>query len=296
MSEILSRLAQQTLLLDGALGTELERRGVDTSGASWTADAVLDRPDLILKIHREYIDAGAKIIIANTFRTNPGVHRRARHSAEELTKRAIKLAREAVRASGKEDVLIAGSIAPSLDSIPPQQVETDDKQLLADHSLMAKWIEEGGADLILIETMNTVREAFVALVAAKRSTKLPVAVSLVPGSSDRLLSGAVLSGSLELLAKAGADILMLNCQSLSVVSPMLREFGSICTGLGVKWGIYPNASEVINGKWQLVAHEDHEFAAFARSALDHGAAIIGSCCGTTPSTTEAMATAIEAMQ
>jgi S-methylmethionine-dependent homocysteine/selenocysteine methylase len=296
MSDLLARLKHETLLLDGAMGTELERRGVDTSGAGWTSKAIIDHSELITQIHAEYIAAGARIITANTFRTNPRTHKSGRHSAEALTKRAIELARDAVKASGRHDVLIAGSIAPANDSLKRNEVAIDDKDLLDEHAEMAKWITDSGADLILIETMNTIREAFIALVAAKRRSDLPVAVSIVAGSRKQLISGASLPESVELLAKAGADVLMLNCQSLSILSPMLGEFGSLCSGLGLRWGVYANASEMINGKWQQVAHEDHEFAAFTREAMDQGAAIVGGCCGTTPITTELMATAIDTMK
>jgi S-methylmethionine-dependent homocysteine/selenocysteine methylase len=296
MSDLLDRLAHGVLLLDGALGTELERKGVDTSEGGWTSRANVDHSDLVIQIHSEYIAAGADIITANTFRTNSRAHRKTKLNAQELTEQAVELARNAIEQSGKHGVLIAGSIAPANDSLPPQQVEIDDRELLNEHAMMAQWLDEAGVDLILIETMNTVREAFIALIAAKQKTKLPIAVSLVPGSKKQLMSGASLTDSVELLAKAGADILMLNCQSLSVVTPALREFGAICTGNGLKWGVYPNASEMIDGHWQLVAHEDHEFAAFAQVANDSGASIIGSCCGTTPATTEVMATVLNSMR
>jgi S-methylmethionine-dependent homocysteine/selenocysteine methylase len=296
MSDLLARLGHNTLLLDGALGTELERNGVDTTGAGWTSRAIVQHPDLIVQLHKDYIAAGAEIITANTFRTNPRAHRRTKLDAEALTKQAVKLAYEAIKESGKPGVFVAGSIAPANDSLPPQQVEIDDRELLNEHAAMAKWLDEAGVDLILIETMNTVREAFIALAAAKQKTKLPIAISLVPGSKLHLMSGASLAYSVELLAKAGADILLLNCQSLSVITPALREFGAICTGNGVKWGVYPNAAEMMAEQWQLVAHEDHEFAAFARLAIDSGASIIGSCCGTTPSTTEVMATVLNSMR
>ncbi|HET6511056.1 MAG TPA: homocysteine S-methyltransferase family protein, partial [Candidatus Kapabacteria bacterium] len=235
MGDLLSVFQHETLLLDGALGTELERRGADTTSAGWTSKAIVDHPELIAQIHREYIDAGARIITANTFRTNPRAHKKGKHSAEELTKRAIELARNAVASSGRSNLFVAASIAPANDSLSLQHAEIDDKELRAEHGLMAKWIEESGADLILIETMNTVREAFIALTAARQNSRLPIAVSLVPASRTQLMSGAALIDSLELLAKAGADILMLNCQALSIVSPMLREFGSICKGLGKRW-------------------------------------------------------------
>lgn len=295
MGDMLSRLDGRTLLLDGALGTELERRGVETSEPGWTSRAIVNHPELIVQVHGEYIAAGADIITANTFRTNPRAHRKTRLNAEELTRRAVALAREAIEASGKTSVLIAGSIAPANDSLPPQHVEVDDLELLREHAQMAQWLDDAGVDLILIETMNTVREAFIALVAARQKTQLPIAVSLVPGSSKHLLSGAALQESVELLAKAGADLVMLNCQSLSIISSVLREFAATCAGNEILWGVYPNASDVVEGEWQLMAHEDHEFAAFAQIAVDNGASIVGSCCGTTPTTTGLMATVIDTM-
>ena len=291
MSSFLKALEHGALLLDGALGTELERRGVETIKPGWTSHAILEHPELIKQIHSEYIAAGAKIITANSFRTNPRAHTKTGLSAEKLTKRSVELAR-----ASDGDFFIAGSIAPAIDSLPPQEVVIDDQELLHEHSQMARWLDEAGADLILIETMNTVREAFIALAAAKRTSKLPIVVSLVPASKKHLLSGASLAESIDLLAKAGADILMLNCQSLSIVTPALREFASLCAGAGVKWGVYPNAAERVNGAWVLQAHEDHEFAAFAELARDNDAAIIGSCCGTTPSTTEVMSTVLESMK
>ncbi|HET6511742.1 MAG TPA: homocysteine S-methyltransferase family protein [Candidatus Kapabacteria bacterium] len=294
MSSFLKALQHGALLLDGALGTELERRGVDTSRSGWTSHAIVENPDTILQVHREYIHAGARIVTANSFRTNPRAHKKTGLSAEELTKRSVELAREA--ASGDPEIYVAGSIAPAIDSLPPQSVVLNDQELLQEHSLMAKWLAEANVDVIFIETMNTVREAFIALVAAKRNTSLPIAVSLVPASGKHLLSGASLAESVDLLAKAGADVLLLNCQSLSIVTPALREFAALCAGAGIKWGVYPNAAERVNSAWVLRAHEDHEFAAFAELARDNDAAIIGSCCGTTPSTTEVMSTVLQSMR
>lgn len=290
MPDILQALKSGPLLMDGALGTELERRGVDTTGAGWTSRANLENPELVVQIHREYIDAGAQIIITNSFRTNPAAHRTTGLSAETLTKRSVELAREAAM---DQAIFVAGSIAPAGNVLAPQASQIDDRALLREHAQMATWLTESGADLILIETMSTIREAFIALVAAKQSTKLPVAVSLVPASRQLLLGGASLEHSVDMLAKSGADLLLLNCESLSVIAPMMRSFGALCAGAGLPWGVYPNASETIDDVWQLVAHEDHEFGQFAREALDLGASIVGACCGSTPATTAAMSMAMK---
>jgi S-methylmethionine-dependent homocysteine/selenocysteine methylase len=290
MADLRSRLGKETLILDGALGTELEKRGVDTSRTGWTSRANIEHPELVIEIHREYVAAGAQIITANSFRTNPIAHRKSGFDAKELTFRAVQLAKQAI--GHRNDAYVAGSLAPALDSLPPQSVHVDDRQLLEQHSQMAQWLEQAGVDLILIETMNTAREAYLALTAAKRACTLPIAVSLVPANSKLLISGASLDETIDLLAKSGADALLLNCQSLSILSTMLGSFASHVSAYELPWGVYPNASEYVNAVWQLVAHEDHEFAAFARQALDHGASIIGGCCGTTPHTIESIVTAI----
>ena len=101
------------LILDGATGTELDRRGVDTSLPLWSARALLTAPDIVQQIHRDYLDAGADLITTNTFRTHrrtltrAGVGERTR----ELTQLAVELARRAIEESGRT-AYIAGSMSP----------------------------------------------------------------------------------------------------------------------------------------------------------------------------------------
>lgn len=285
MSEFLKRLGRETLVIDGALGTELERRGVDTSKPGWTSRANIEQPAIVTEVHREYIRAGADIITTNSFRTNVRAHKTTGLNAKELTVRSVHLTRRAIDLEGRTDVYVAGSIAPAEDCFSPELTPASDTGLYREHTVMAQWLADAGCDLLLIETMNSFREAYCALLAAKHATPLPVVVSLVPRNPDVLLSSASLAASVDALAKVGADVIMLNCQSLNLLLRMLQPFAALCNGLSVKWGIYPNASERIDGVWQQNAHEDHEFAAFAETAVDHGASIVGSCCGTTPHTT-----------
>ncbi len=103
----------RALLLDGATGTELQRRGVDTSLPLWSARALLDAPGVLQTIHADYIAAGADIITTNTFRTHRRTLTRAELGARtrELTQLAVKIAREAARQVDRE-VFVAGSISP----------------------------------------------------------------------------------------------------------------------------------------------------------------------------------------
>lgn len=280
-------------VLDGALGTELERAGVDTSHPGWTSRAILEHPTKIVEIHRAYIEAGSDILTTNTFRTNPLAHRSTGLSAEALTRTAVQLAQQARAHSNNSHVKIAGSIAPAADCYRPEDVEDDEGLLRENHRLMATWLAQEGCDLILIETMNTFREAYVALKAAKEVTELPIIVSIVPRDPKHVLGGTPLELALETLVKAGADALSLNCQTLPVLAASISTLSTIAESAKVPWAIYPNASDRVHDLWVARAHEDHEFGAFAREAYDRGATIIGSCCGTTPMTTEVIATTLD---
>src|ERR1019366_10296633 len=154
------------LVLDGALGTEMEGRGVNTSGKSWTARGLISHPDLIYRVHREYLWEGADILTANTFRTNVRALKDTGLDAEALTKKAVRIARKARR---KKNPLIrvAGSIAPVEDCFSPELVPASDAALVEEHRIMARWLDEARVDIILIETMNTLHEALCALEAPK---------------------------------------------------------------------------------------------------------------------------------
>lgn len=274
--------SRRPLLLDGALGTELERRGVDTTGSSWTAYANRDNARLIRDIHIEYIEAGADSITANTFRTN---RRAVGRDAEALTKRAVDFALEAVEISGRH-VQVAGSIAPVEDCFSPQLVDPSTERLEEEHEEMAGWLRDAGVDLILIETMNSVREAVAAVRAAKRATSLQVYASLVPMDGERLLDGTSIAEAVAAVTEAGADLVALNCAPVSIMRAAMNAFAKSASKCRVPFGCYPNASERdITGAWDLRSSSDHAIAALVDEWLAAGASLVGSCCGTTPATT-----------
>src|SRR5436190_2918846 len=155
----------EIILLDGALGTELERRGVPTRLPLWSAQALVEAPDTVRQIHEGYVRAGAEILTANTFRTTPRALRKAgmEGEADRLTALAISLCREARQRAGLDrEVWIAGSIAAPEDSYRPELAPPPGESE-REHGDQAARLQRAGPDLLLIETMNPLAEADPAL-------------------------------------------------------------------------------------------------------------------------------------
>ena len=273
------------IILDGATGTELQRRGFTTT-AVWTADAAVLAPDLLRNIHLDYLHAGADIVTANTFRTQPYALRAAGREAEaaELTRFTVELARDACTLAGRGRV--AGSMAPLEDCYRPERVPPSEV-LRHEHDLHARNLADSGVDLLLVETMNTAREAHAAA-AAGLATGLEVWVSLIlDARSGDLLSGedfAAAMARLRELEVNGHRIagFAINCTPPAVA---LQALGRMARdGDPRPFGAYANASSPAGaGTWQ--ADPDAavgRFGAWASACRKAGAHLIGGCCGTTP--------------
>src|SRR5512146_1125855 len=141
------------LVLDSAMGSELERRGLELDVPLWSARALVEAPDLVAAIHRENVDAGADVLTANTFRTTRTALDESGNAdrAEELTRFAARLAREAV-GPAKRPVLVAGSVAPLFDCYRPDLVPEDVRPLEEAHAELAGTLASAGVDLLLLET------------------------------------------------------------------------------------------------------------------------------------------------
>ena len=289
--------AGRPLLLDGATGTELDRRGVDTSLPLWSARALLAAPDVVKQIHLDYLDAGADVITTNTFRTHRRTLARAGYGgrAGELTRLAVSLARAAV-AQSKRAAWVAGSMSPLEDCYSPALVPPDD-ELRAEHGEMARALAAAGCDVLLVETMNSIREAVIAAEAAQ-ATGRPVCVSLVVGVDGRppdqvtagqaagtapmrLLSGEAIATAAAALHDRPPDVILVNCVPLAHIDRAFDELRAAAAG---PIGLYANVghADEVTG-WALT--DDVQPAAYARCArhwLAQGAAIVGGCCGTSP--------------
>jgi S-methylmethionine-dependent homocysteine/selenocysteine methylase len=215
------------LLLDGATGTELNRRGVDTGLPLWSANALTTDSGLnvLRQVHLDYLNAGADILTTNTFRTNRRALAGKGFSARELTLRAVATAREAIVEFG-EPAIVAGSLSSLEDCYRPDLVPPND-ECLAEHSERIHHLVEGGVDLLLIETMNSIREAVIAAKIAT-ATGLPTWVTFVCDSKGRILSGESLTQAADMLMPLGVKALGVNCMPAHTLAQPLTELRAIC--------------------------------------------------------------------
>jgi S-methylmethionine-dependent homocysteine/selenocysteine methylase len=277
------------LVLDGALGTELELRGFDASLPLWSARALLDAPDAVLEIHRDHVAAGAQLLTANTFRTRRGTLAREGlgDRARELTALAVRLAAHAAGgAAGR--VFVAGSAAPLEDCYRPDLVPGA-AALAREHAEHAEQLAAAGADCILAETMNCAREAAAAARAA-RATGLPLLASFVCGAGARLLSGETLAEGLAAVAPEAPLAVGVNCLPAESLAPCL----ALLSASGLPFFVYPNLGtpDPVRGFAPLSDRSPAEFASFAREWVAAGACLVGGCCGTRPAHVGALATLV----
>jgi S-methylmethionine-dependent homocysteine/selenocysteine methylase len=274
-----------SLLLDGAMGTELDRRGLPTVLPLWSAVGLIERPDLVRAIHADYIAAGADIITTNTFRTTGRTLARAgrdRAEAERLNALAVEQARAAATAAARE-VLVAGSIAPLEDCYspwltPPFEVALDE------HREQAARFAASGVDGVLIETMPTAGEAEAALIAVTE-VGLTATVGFVcqVGANEpvRLLSGETLATAIERVQPHRPAAILANCAAPAIISRALAELRALTK---LPTGGYANVGVVdpVTGWAADETVSPDRYAAVAAGWIEIGARLIGGCCGTTP--------------
>ena len=271
------------LVLDGATGTELERRGVECAAPLWSAHALLGDTSALEEIHRDYVRAGAEILTANTFRTQRRTlaHAGLGDRAGELTQRAVALARAAIGRDG----FVAGSMAPLEDCWRPDLVPGDDA-LASEHVEHAEDLARAGADLLLVETMNTIREACAAARAAQ-ATGLPVWVSFACDDASKLLSGETLAAALAAVGALEPVLVGVNC----LPAPHVGAALPVLEAARRPFAVYANLGAPLAGASGARMHDatPAEFAAHAHTWIAHGARIIGGCCGTQPAHIRAIA-------
>ena len=277
-------------ILDGAMGSELIRWGMELPEHIWSAAANLTNPELVLKIHREYVDAGADYITANTFRTTPRAFGKLDSLVAgfvEVNKKdavlnsrnslftAVELAKEAARNSVK----VLGSIASLEDCYSPE-LFPGKNTAITEFRQLGGWLSDAGVDILLLETMNSLAEAEAGLIALQ-SFELPIWVSFVMKDDEHLLSGDLLLDALTLLQDHSVNTVLLNCNPLRRTEKAMILLTKNWTG---KWGIYPNlgiGEPSPNGR--ITKHESMEkFIALMKKTIDLGASVVGACCGSTP--------------
>ena len=281
--------AGEVVLLDGGTGSDLRRRGVPMNAAAWAGLAAYTHPEAVRCIHQDYIDAGAEVIIANTFGSSRFLLEAAGFGDqfETVNRRAVAVAMEARRLSGKrpDDVAVAGSLAnlpPNMDTrqYPPPHREK------ADLNEQARLLATAGVDVIALEMMQDTHHAALAMAAAL-DTGLPVwlGVSACLRGSGSLTSFDFphidFADVLDALIPMRPAVVNIMHTELAAVAPAIDAVGERFAG---PIGAYPEIpyQTVPNGS-DDPAGTPAAFAALAKRWVARGARLLGGCCGTTPS-------------
>ena len=284
------------LVLDGATGTELDRRGVDVGMPLWSAGAMDQAPEVLRDVHAAYLEAGADAIITNTFRTHERSLAKAGLGgrAEELTHAAVSIAR-AARDATNPKALVLGGVAPLEDCYSPSLSPNADT-CHREHGQLIGHLVDAGVDLVLIETMCSAHESLAAAEAA--AAKVPDACGISfclssNGEVGMLLDGTPIAELLPTLR--GARFIGINCVAATVLADQVTHLRSLLPDdmAIAAYGNVGHADE--EGGWVCTDAIDPEpYASHAMDWIQAGASIIGGCCGTTPASIQAIKRRLQA--
>ncbi len=251
-----------TKLLDGAMGTELARRGFELRAPLWGARAIADAPEMVVAIHAEYAAAGAEILVTASFGLD------AQHAALAAT--SVGLARQA-----GPHLPCAGSIGPA-----------DPSRTLAErrehYTALGSALQAAGATAMFAETQTSLAGARLAA-ACLRPLGLPVWVALACGADGRSLAADALD------APVGADVVFVGCTEHAGLLPALRSLAPHNPVLAVRPSL---ALTTADGFDPAGASEPDVIEAIVRCREQFDLAYVGGCCGTTPKFTAALAQAL----
>lgn len=280
-------LGRQVLLFDGAMGTELQRRGLPPGACPelWNLEA----PHLVREVHQAYREAGARILETNTFGANRVRLREygLAERAEEINLRGVALAREVAG----EEVLVAGSIGPTGRFLRPFGPLSFDEayEIFAEQ---ARALARGGADLLLLETFSDLGEVRAALLAAREAAELPVLVQLTFDESGRTVTGVTPEAAVAVLEALGAAAVGANCSTGPEAMVQVVRAMALSTTLPVS--AQPNAGlPRIEGGRTVYPLAPEEMAEWGLRLVEAGAALVGGCCGTAPPHISALSRRLE---
>ena len=292
MNKFLSLLQNSSvpLLADGAMGTLLHSRG--TPFNKCFDEMNLSSPSVVTGIHREYLEAGAQILLTNTFGANRfKLAKYGLHDKVELINRAgVELARKAAA----ESALVAGDIGPLGVHIAPfGRVQPEEAR--AAFAGQVEALSQAGVDLIVIETMTDLYEIQAAIRAVHdTAADLPIIASVTFTRDDRTILGDSPEKVARTLQDAQADVIGVNCSGgPAQLLRVLKEMRAAVPQARI-W-VKPNAGwpEMVGGRIMYPADPDY-FGDYAMAFCEAGARIIGGCCGTTPLHIAAMRKALDA--
>jgi S-methylmethionine-dependent homocysteine/selenocysteine methylase len=269
------------LVLDGAMGTELEARGVAMDDDAWCGLANLTHSELVRAIHEDHIRAGADLVITNTYMSGPGPMQRAGagESFAQGIDNAVRAAHQAVQAVAERPVAIAGSVSATPWGAPGP---VGDARVRDGYARQMDRLAEGGVEVIALEMVTDVRLAVPALEAALASG-LPVWLGLSMQVIDRDDGGYDSLPDVE-----GARAIAQACLTaeLDAVNVMHTDIDDVAAGLEMLaplWsgavGVYPHHGRWQRPHWGFVDVAPDRLVERARTWVKLGARMLGGCCG-----------------
>lgn len=273
-------LHDRIVILDGAMGTVLQQKGLPPGGKPELLN--FSRPDLLRDVYRAYIEAGSHIIYANTFGASAPKLAGTGYTVEEVVSAAVGIAKEAAAGTDVKislDMGPLGELLEPLGTLPFERAYEYFKEA-------AVAGERAGADLVAIETMTDLYEAKAALLAVKENTSLPVLVTMSFEQNGRTFTGCAIPSMARTLEGLGADAVGLNCSlGPDLLLPLVKELREN-TRLPVI--VKPNAGlpDPATGAYGM---GPEEFAAAMLPIVEAGADLVGGCCGTSPEYIRALA-------
>lgn len=270
----LSKRTSRPLILDGAIGSYLQQKKVNTSGRLWSSIANIENPEAVFNLHKAYIDAGADILTTNTFRTNPeAVKESNEYNSSILVKTALKLAKEAVN---ELPVFIAGSNAPAEDCYQKERTLSK-KELVYNHHKHIDLLMEAGCDFILNETQSHPDEIKIICKYCSKEN-IPYVISFFFKNDLKLLSDDNLFDVVKLVFDYSPNAIGFNCIIPSAFKKILPHISG-----EYNWGFYLNCGsgnytdEIIN-----CSISPKEYIKEIKTSLKMKPSFIGSCCGSSP--------------
>lgn len=293
------RVAGGPLVLDGAMGTELERRGADVRDPLWSARVLLERPDLVREVHEAYFDAGADVAISGSYQaTFEGFERRGldRAAAAAIMRSSVAIAREAAG----EGRWVAASIGPygaylGNGAEYTGDYDLDEDGLLAFHAPRLETLADARPDLFAVETIPSIVETRALVRALERVPEVPAWISFSCRDGMHLCDGTPFAAAIEVAAAAPSVIAVgVNCTSPLHVVPLL-ELARDATHLPLV--CYPNRGsfwDPVRKTWTDPPRQDMRSPLRPSDWRAAGATLIGGCCGTTPDDVGAIAAELRA--
>ncbi len=295
MADFLDYLSKNKfILMGGAMGTELQRRGFETKLPLWSAGANLDAPDLVTQIHADYLAVGADMCVTNTFRTTPRTYEKLGRPelARASLKAAVDCAKDARAQFKGRDIFIAGSFATLEDCYEPDLVP-DEPALTREHEEQAQWLASEGVDFMLPETINSLREAIV-MARAASNTGLPFIISFVVRDNGDLFDGTPLKEAIDKTDFKGRVGVSINCRPIDTLNAALPV---LCENYSGFKGIYANGigrpDDDLGWIFEENADSLEKYTSAAKAWKQSGCGMIGGCCGTTPAYIDALAKALK---